>query len=196
MNACVAGCSNPSSSTIKARPYHFEIVIKSQKEFGCHLTLLTFVTLDGMWTPLVEDCVMGYRSERRKFPRFEISFPITFRLFRGDTPPSDSQFIEAIGTSTRGRVGNVSLEGLFIEANPTEDQVSEIMRAKQARGQFDIEIETRLMGEDIRLMGRVVWYDIILPKEAPYYLRAGVFLGELDSQNQEVWNSLISTVQE
>lgn len=139
---------------------------------------------------------MGYRSERRKFPRFEISFPITFRLFPGDTLPGDSQSIEAIGTSTRGRVGNVSLEGLFIEANPTEDQVSEIMRAKQGRGQFDIEIETRMMGEDVRLMGRVVWYDIILPKEAPYYLRAGVFLGELDSQSPEVWNSLISTLQE
>jgi hypothetical protein len=136
-----------------------------------------------------------HRAERRKFPRFETSFPITFRLFRGDTPSGDSQAIEAIGTRTQGRVGNVSLEGLFVEANPTEDQVSEIMRAKLGRDQFDIEIETQLMGEEFRLMGKVVWYDIILLKEVPYYLRVGVFLGGLDPQNQEIWNSLISSLQ-
>jgi hypothetical protein len=92
-------------------------------------------------------------------------------------------------------VGNVSLEGLFVEANPTEDQISEIMRAKREQDQFDIEIEARLMGEKLSLIGRVVWYDIVLPQEAPYHFRAGVFLGDMDVQTQAVWNGLIGSLQ-
>jgi hypothetical protein len=93
-------------------------------------------------------------------------------------------------------VGNISLEGLFIEANPTEDQIKGIMRAKQDQGHFDIEIEIRLMGEKVNLMGRVVWYDIIMPKQEPYHLRAGVFLGELGGQAQKLWGNLISSLEQ
>jgi hypothetical protein len=139
--------------------------------------------------------MMEPRPERRKYPRFEISFPINFRLFRGDSPPVDSQSIEAIGTRTQGRVGNISLEGLFIEANPTKDQISEIMRAKQDQDPFDIEIEANFIGEEVKLMGTVVWYDIILLEEAPYHFRAGGFLGGLDGQTQQFWHSLITSLQ-
>jgi hypothetical protein len=136
------------------------------------------------------------RPERRKYPRFEISFPMSFRFLRSDTRSGDSQSIEAIGTKTQGRVGNISLEGLFIEANPTEDQIREIMRAKRDREQLDIEIETRLMGETVNLMGRLVWYDIILSKDRPYHFRAGVFLGQLGGQTQKLWGNLISSLEQ
>jgi hypothetical protein len=132
--------------------------------------------------------------ERRKYPRFEISFPISFRLLRGDTPRADFQGIEAIGTRTQGWVGNISLEGLFIEANPTKDQIGEITGARQNPGLFDIEIEKRLMGEKVKLMGKVIWYDIIFRKEAPHHFRAGVFLGELDGQPRQLWESLITNL--
>lgn len=132
--------------------------------------------------------------ERRKYPRFEISFPISFRLLTGNTPRADCQDIEAIGTRNQGRVGNISLEGLFIEANPTKDQIGEITRAGQNPGLFDIEIETRLMGEKVKLMGKVIWYDIVFPKEEPYHFRAGVFLGELDGQTGQLWESLITSL--
>jgi hypothetical protein len=136
------------------------------------------------------------RPERRKHPRFEISFAMSFRFLRNDTRSGDSQSIEAIGTKTQGRVGNISLEGLFIEANPTEDQIREIMRANRDQEQLDIEIETRLMGETVNLMGRVVWYDIILPKHEPYHFRAGVFLGQLGGQTQKLWGNLISSLEQ
>jgi hypothetical protein len=133
--------------------------------------------------------------ERRKYPRFEISFPISFRLFGGDTPRADSQGIEAIGTRIQGRVGNISLEGILIEANPSKDQIGEITGARQNPGFFDIEIETRLMEEKVKLMGKVIWYDIIFPREEPYHFRAGVFLGELDVQTGQLWESLITSLQ-
>jgi hypothetical protein len=91
-------------------------------------------------------------------------------------------------------VGNVSLEGLFIEANPTQDQLGEIIRAKQERDRFGIEIETNLLGENIRLMGKVVWYDINFLEEAPYHFRAGVFLEEMDKVAKQVWERLIAKV--
>lgn len=131
--------------------------------------------------------------ERRKYPRFEISFPISFQLLRGNTPRADSQGIEAIGTRIQGRVGNFSLEGLFIEANPSKDQIGEITRAGQPPGLFDIAIETRLMGEKVKLMGKLIWYDIIFQKDESYHFRAGVFLGELDGQTGQLWESLITS---
>lgn len=129
--------------------------------------------------------------ERRKFPRFEVSFPVSFRVFGMPSEVSESAGIKAIGTRTVGRVGNISLEGLFIEANPTQDQISEIIRAKQEQDRFDVEVETNLMGENVRMMGKVVWYDINFLKEAPYHFRAGIFLEEMDRGVSRIWESLI-----
>jgi len=94
-----------------------------------------------------------------------------------------------------GQGGEYFTRGLFIEANPTKDQIGEITRAGQNPGLFDIEIETRLMGEKVKLMGKVIWYDIVFPKEEPYHFRAGVFLGELDGQTGQLWESLITSLQ-
>ncbi len=132
--------------------------------------------------------------ERRKYPRFEVSFPISFRVFGMAPMYPQSDAIKGIGIRTRGQVGNVSLEGLFIEANPTQDQLGEIIRAKQERDRFGVEIETNLLGENIRLLGKVVWYDINFLEEAPYHFRAGVFLEEMDKVAKQVWERLISKV--
>ncbi len=31
------------------------------------------------------------------------------------------------------------------------------------------------MGAKVRLKGKVIWYDIVLPEETPYHFRAGVY---------------------
>lgn len=130
--------------------------------------------------------------ERRKYPRFAISFPISFRVsgLAPVVPQPDS--IKGIGTRTTGRVGNISLEGLLIEANPTRDQVGEIIRAKQGHDRFDIEIETIVMGENVRVIGKVIWYDINFLEEAPYHFRAGIFLEEMDMVTRRIWEGFIA----
>ncbi len=134
---------------------------------------------------------MDRGRERRKYPRFEISFPISFKVF-GMAPVNSESAIQGIGIRTKGQVGNVSLEGLFVEANPTKDEIGQIIRAKQERDRFGIEIETTLMGENIRILGKVVWYDINFVDEAPYHFRAGVFLEEMDKATKQVWERLLS----
>jgi hypothetical protein len=132
--------------------------------------------------------------ERRKHPRFEVSFPISFRIPGLAPVIPEPSGIKGIGTRTMARVGNVSLEGLFIEANPTQDQIGEIIRAKQIHDRFEIEIETSLMGENLRMMGRVVWYDINFLEDAPYHFRAGIFLEEMDRMAKEIWERLVGRV--
>lgn len=129
--------------------------------------------------------------ERRKYPRFKSLFPISFQLFSGDTRYSDSQPLEAIATGIRGIVGNVSFEGLFVEANPTKEQLSELMGMNENPDLFFIEIETELMGEQVKMVGEVVWYDVSFPKEGPCHFRAGVFLRDLHRQTRQLWHSLI-----
>jgi hypothetical protein len=135
---------------------------------------------------------MTQGRERRKYKRFEVSFPVNFRVFGEPFTGSREAGIQGIGTRTVGRVGNVSLEGLFIEANPTRDQISRIIRARQERDRFDIEIETNLLGRNIRMMGKVVWYDINFLEDAPYHFRAGIFLDEMDGGPRQVWEKLIA----
>lgn len=150
---------------------------------------------DGSGDAIIHAGVMGHMMEgdreRRKHPRFEASLPISFRV-SGFTPMvSESEGIKGIGTRTMGRVGNISLEGLLIEANPTQAQVSEIIRAKQGHDRFDIEIETTMIGENVKMIGKVVWYDINFIEEAPYLFRAGIFLGEMDRATRRIWERLI-----
>lgn len=135
---------------------------------------------------------MKQDHERRKYPRFEVSFPISFKVFGLAPPVPQSSGIKGIGTRTMGRVGNISLEGLFIEANPTQDEISEIIKAKQERDRFDIEIETSLMGKNVTMMGKVVWYDINFLEEAPYHFRAGIFLEEMDRATRQIWERLLT----
>ncbi len=132
------------------------------------------------------------KPERRKSPRFEVSFPVSFRVFELASVVPESAVIKGIGIRAMGRVGNVSLEGICIEANPTQDQISEIIRAKQKHDRFDIEIETNLMGENVRMIGKVIWYDINFLEEAPYHFRAGIFLEEMDRATKQVWERLIA----
>jgi len=132
--------------------------------------------------PMIEE-----KLERRKYPRFKSSFPISFQLFRGQARYSDSRPVEAIATGIRGTVGNVSFEGLYVEANPTNEQLSELMGMNENPDLFFIHIETELMGE-------VVWYDVSFPDEGPCHFRAGVFLGELPGQTRQLWHSLIDSL--
>lgn len=135
---------------------------------------------------------MDQNRERRKYPRFDVSFPINFRVSGVAPVVPESDGIKGIGTRTMGRVGNISLEGLFIEANPTQDQVGEIIRAKQGHDRFGIEIETTLMGENVKMTGKVVWYDINFLEEAPYHFRAGIFLEEMDRATRQIWERIIA----
>jgi len=130
--------------------------------------------------------------DRRKYSRFEATFPINFRII-GFTPVGPKAVgIRGIGTRIQGRVGNVSLEGLFIEADPTQDQISEIIKARQGQDRFEIEIETWIIAERIQMKGKVVWYDINFEKDAPYHFRAGVFLEEVSTANSRPWKSLMN----
>jgi hypothetical protein len=135
---------------------------------------------------------MDQEFERRKYPRFDVSLPILFRVFGLSSEVIESNGIQGIGTRTMGKVGNISLEGLFIEANPTQDQVTEIIKAKQGHDRFDVEIETTLMGENVRLMGKVVWYDINFQDDAPFHFRAGIFLEEMGKATRVAWGRLIA----
>ena len=129
--------------------------------------------------------------ERRRYPRFEVSFPVSFRIFGVVAGDADMGGIQGIGTRTTGKVGNISLEGLLIEANPTRDQIGDIIRAKRGQDRFGVEIETSLMGENIRMTGKVVWYDINFQEQIPAHFRAGIFLEELDRGTRQVWEKLL-----
>jgi hypothetical protein len=132
--------------------------------------------------------------ERRRYPRFEASFPVSFRVFGVTSLDGGVIGIQGIGTRTTGRIGNISLEGLLIEANPTRDQISEIIRAKQGEDRFGIEIETTLMGENITMTGKVVWYDINFRQEVPAHFRAGIFLEDMDGGTRKIWEQYIEQV--
>jgi len=129
--------------------------------------------------------------ERRRYPRFEISFPVSFRIFGVASGNAEMNGIQGIGTRTTGRVGNISLEGILIEANPTRDQIGDIIRAKRGQDRFGVEIETNLMGENIRMKGKVVWYDINFQEPIPAHFRAGIFLEEMDRGAKQVWEKLL-----
>lgn len=131
--------------------------------------------------------------ERRKHPRFESSFPISFQLYRGQTLSGVTRPIEAIGTRTQGRIGNVSLEGLYVEANPSKEEIGEIVRMNETQSVFFLEIETELMGEQVTMLGQVAWYDIAFAREGRYHFRAGVFIGELHGATRELWHGVIDT---
>jgi hypothetical protein len=135
---------------------------------------------------------MTESGERRKYQRFGISFPISFKFSKLGTEAPESDGIKGIGTRTEGRVGNISLEGLFIEANPTQAEVGEIIRAKQGWDRFDVEIETDLLGENMKIVGKVMWYDINFLEEAPYLFRAGIFLDQMDRATRKMWEKLIT----
>ena len=129
--------------------------------------------------------------ERRRYPRFAASFPVSFRVFGVTSVEDEVIGIQGIGTRTTGRIGNISLEGLLIEANPTRDQISEIIRAKQGEDRFGIEIETNLMGEKITMTGKVVWYDINFQEEVPAHFRAGIFLEDMDGGTRRIWEKVL-----
>lgn len=137
---------------------------------------------------------MVRNDERRSHPRFDVSFPISFTVFGGVAGGGQRDGIEGIGTRTAGRVGNISLEGMLIEANPTRDQISKIIRAKQGHDRFDIQIEANFMDENVRVTGKVVWYDINFLEDAPYHFRAGIFLEEMDRTTREIWQRLVARV--
>jgi len=99
--------------------------------------------------------------------------------------------IEAIGTRTQGKIGNVSLEGLYVEANPSKEEIGEIVRMNETESVFFLEIETELMGEHVRMLGQVAWYDIGFAHENRCHFRAGVFLGELHGATGELWRTTI-----
>jgi hypothetical protein len=144
------------------------------------------IILSGVMVPMSEQ-----DHERRRYPRFEVSFPVNFRIFGVALGDAEMGGIQGIGTRTTGRVGNISLEGLLIEANPTPDQISDIIRAKRGQDRFGVEIETNLMGENIRMIGKVVWYDINFQEQIPAHFRAGIFLEDMDQGTRQVWGKLL-----
>jgi len=134
------------------------------------------------------------KCEKRKDPHFKSSFPIRFQLLRGDSRRDDFQPIEAIATGIRGIVGSFSFEGLQVEANPTKEQIDEIMGMNTTPAPFFIEIETNLIGEEVKIVGEVVSYDVSFPNAGPCYFRADVFLGQLDGNTRQLWDSLIDSL--
>jgi len=134
------------------------------------------------------------KCEERKDPCFKRSFPVSFQLFRSDTQYHQSQPIEAIATGIRGIVGSFSFEGLQVEANPTKEQIDEIMGMNTTPAPFFMEIETNLIGEEVKIVGEVVSYDVSFPNAGPCYFRADVFLGQLDGNTRQLWDSLIDSL--
>jgi hypothetical protein len=48
------------------------------------------------------------------------------------------------------------------------------------------------MGENVKMTGKVVWYDINFLEEAPYHFRAGIFLEEMDRATKQAWQRIIA----
>ena len=134
------------------------------------------------------------KFEEPKDPRFKRSFPVSFQLLRGDSRYDDFQPIEAIATGIQGVVESVSFQGLHVEANPTKEQLGELMGMNKTRAPFFIEIESNLIGEDVKIVGEVVSYDVSFPNTGPCYFRADVFLGQLDGNSRQLWDSLIDSL--
>lgn len=79
--------------------------------------------------------------ERRNNPRFDCSLPVSFRILRGDSEKAAARFTEAVGVGIRGIVGNVSIDGLYLEANLRKDQVGDFAMMNKSPDKFFIEIE-------------------------------------------------------
>ena len=115
--------------------------------------------------------------ERRKYKRLEISVPLRMILLGvfGSSPP------------VKAHTRNVSLEGLSIGLQEIESALTLTSYLVLDKNEVALEIKIPPEGKRIRATGKVVWYDELGSREESYYLRAGVVLKEMETEDRIGW---------
>jgi len=132
--------------------------------------------------------------ERRTFKRLKTPISLSIRLL------GTTKYPQPINTETR----NVSLEGLSIELpvilkngrlliQEGEEPIKLIPFLVLNEKAVELDIKIPPMGERIRAIGRVIWYDFGL-RGASYYLCTGIFLGKMEPEGRKKWEKFIRNI--
>jgi len=119
--------------------------------------------------------------ERRKHPRYERVTRVDLRLAhpRGWIP------------ALRGNTVDVSHEGLAVALYEGEDTTQLIQSLLSEDQSVELALELPTTGDRIRGKGVVRWMDIG-PVAAPQrYMRAGIFLREMDESDRVKWGHFV-----
>jgi len=133
--------------------------------------------------------------KRRRFKRLKTSIPLNIRLL------GTTKYPQPINAETR----DVSLEGLSIELHTIFKNGSLFIQEGQGSVKLipflvlnekmvELEIKVPPMGERIRAIARVIWYDFG-SKGASYYFRAGIFLEKMEAEDRKKWEKFIKNIE-
>lgn len=135
-------------------------------------------------------------GERRKYKRFNISVPLTIKLLGAFTSPPPVNV----------EMANVSLDGLSLvikikirrkstwlsieEGGDSKKKIPYLLLKDKV---LELGIKMLPGRRMIKARGKVIWYKRKLRGEF-YYLRAGIFIEEMDSEDREKWLEFLRTV--
>lgn len=133
--------------------------------------------------------------KRRRFKRLKTSIPLNIRLL------GTTKYPQPINAETR----DVSLEGLSIELHTIFKNGSLLIQEGQGSVKLipflvlnekmvELEIKVPPMGERIRAIARVIWYDFG-SKGASYYFWAGTFLEKMEAEDRKKWEKFIKNIE-
>lgn len=127
--------------------------------------------------------------ERRKYRRLDVSIPLSIKLSGATTSPP------AINVET----DNISLDGLailikikiqvkdrWLSIPDVEDSIKLLQYLLMKDKTLELGINVLPKGKSIPGIGKVMWYDRAL-SGGFYYLRAGIFIEEMDGEYKEKW---------
>ena len=122
--------------------------------------------------------------ERRKHPRYDISIPVSLRL------------VDAARLAREFNVHtvNVCREGLAIAIYEGEEVMRLIVPLLSEKQSVELDISLPPTGEGIRALGQARWYDIRSDKGSRRYLRAGIFLQQMDADDRTKWEEFVQNV--
>ncbi len=134
------------------------------------------------------------KVECRTFKRLEAPIPLRIRLLGTTRCP------RPINAETK----NVSLEGLSIELHTIlkngslliqegEEPIKLIPFLVLSEKVVALDIKVPPIGENIRAIGRVIWYDFG-SKDSSYYFRAGIFLEKMEIEDRKKWKEYIGFI--
>jgi len=132
--------------------------------------------------------------ERRTFKRLKAPIPLSMRLL------GTTKYPQPINTTTR----NVSLEGLSVELNAMLKNGSLLIQEGEKPAKLipflvlnekmvELNMKIPPEGENIRAIGRVIWYDFG-SKGGSYYFCVGILLEKMKAEDRIKWKEFIKNI--
>jgi hypothetical protein len=134
--------------------------------------------------------------ERRLNKRADTAIPLTIKLWGLSTPPPpitvETDNISFQGLSIAIKIKTQFEQGRFsIPGGEDSIKMAQYLLLENKRLELGINILPQ--GESIHAMGLVKWYNRWFRKGL-YYLRAGVFLEEMEKKDKEEWLEFLKTI--